>query len=66
MNRDFAEMLGCPSEHLEFSLWFLREQRYISRTDSNRYEITWQGVEAFEAEQSTFSKKQLVALPAPA
>jgi hypothetical protein len=64
--RDFAEMLACPSEHLEFSLWFLREQRYISRTDSNRYEITWQGVEAFEAEQSTFSKKQLVALPAPA
>lgn len=64
--RDFSEMLGCPNEHLEFALWFLKEQRYITRTDSNRYEITWQGVEAFEAEQSTFAKKQLVALPAPA
>jgi hypothetical protein len=64
--RDFADMLGCPFEHLEFALWFLREQRCILRADNNRFEITCQGVEAFEAEQATFSKKQLVALPAPA
>ncbi len=64
--RDFAEMLGCPIEHLEFALWFLREQRCIVRSDSNRFEITCHGVEAFEAEQSTYAKKQLVALPAPA
>jgi hypothetical protein len=64
--RDFVDMLSCPAEHLEFALWFLREHRYISRTDNNRFEITWNGVEAFEAEQSTYSKKQLVALPAPA
>jgi hypothetical protein len=64
--RDFAELLGCPIEHLEFALWFLREQRCIIRSDNNRFEITCQGVEAFEAEQSSFSKKQLVALPAPA
>jgi hypothetical protein len=64
--RDFAEMLGVPFEHLEFALWFLREQRCIHRSDNNRFEITCHGVEAFEAEQATFSKKQLVALPAPA
>jgi len=64
--REFAEMLGCPIEHLEFSLWFLKEQRYIVRSDNNRFEITCHGAEAFEAEQSTYSKKQLVALPAPA
>lgn len=64
--RDFVEMLGVPFEHLEFGLWFLREQRLLLRSDNNRFEITWQGVEAFEAEQATFAKKQLVALPAPA
>lgn len=64
--RDFVELLGCPIEHLEFALWFLREQRCIMRSDNNRFEITCHGVEAFEAEQSTYSKKQLVALPAPA
>ena len=63
--RDFAEMLGCPFEHLEFALWYLREQRCIHRADNNKFEITCQGVEAFEAEQATFSKKQLIALPAP-
>ena len=64
--RDFADMLGCPFEHLEFALWFLREQRCILRADNNRFEITCQGVEVFEAEQANFSKKQWVALPAPA
>jgi hypothetical protein len=64
--REFTEMLGVPAEHLEFALWFLREQRCIIRSDNNRFEITGSGVEAFEAEQVNLSKKQLIALPAPA
>ena len=64
--RDFAELLACPIEHLEFALWILREQRLITRSDNNRFEITWQGVLAFEAEQGDFAKKTLMALPAPA
>jgi curved DNA-binding protein CbpA len=64
--RDFAELLACPLEHLEFALWMLREQHLICRSDSNHFEITWQGVRAFEAEQSDFTKKALIALPAPA
>ena len=64
--RDFAELLACPLEHLEFALWMLREQRLIGRSDSNLFEITWQGVQAFEAEQDDFTKKPLIALPAPA
>jgi hypothetical protein len=63
--RDFAELLACPLEHLEFALWMLREQRLIGRSDSNLFEITWQGVQAFEAEQGDFTKKPLIALPAP-
>ena len=64
--RDFVEMLGCPLEHLEFSLWFLRENKLIIRSDNNHFEITWQGVTAFEAEETTFGRKALVQLPAPA
>jgi DnaJ domain len=64
--RDFAELLACPLEHLDFALWMLREQRLICRSDSNLFEITWQGVQAFEAEQGDFAKKALIALPAPA
>lgn len=64
--RDFAELLACPLEHLEFALWMLREQRLICRSDSNHFEITWQGAQAFEAEQGDYAKKTLIALPAPA
>lgn len=64
--RDFVEMLGCPSEHLEFSLWFLRETKLITRADNNQFEITSSGVEAFEREESTYARKPHLKLPAPA
>jgi curved DNA-binding protein CbpA len=64
--REFAEMLGCPIEHLEFSLWFLRERKLIVRSDNNQFEITCNGVEAFEEEESNYSKKTHLTLPAPA
>jgi len=64
--REFTEMLACPLEHLEFALWMLREQRLIIRSDNNHFEITWQDVQAFEAEQGDYAKKSLIALPAPA
>ncbi len=63
--REFTQMLACPLEHLEFALWMLREQRLIVRSDNNQFEITWQGVQAFEAEQGDYAKKSLIALPAP-
>jgi len=63
--RSFAEMLGCPVEHLEFTLWFLKENKLITRSDDNHVEITWQGAVAFETEEATFARKSLVQLPAP-
>ncbi len=64
--RDFVEMLGCPLEHLEFSIWFLKENKLILRADNNKFEITVQGVEAFEAEEASFAKKPVLKLTAPA
>ena len=49
--RDFEELLAVPREHLEFSFWLLKENKYVHRTDGNRFEITVQGVLAFEAEE---------------
>lgn len=64
--RDFAELLGCPIEHLEFSLWYMREIKQIMRSDNNQFEITSHGVEAFEADEASYSRKQHLKLPAPA
>lgn len=47
---DVSEALGVPREHLEFSLWFLRESKWIKMGDSGRLEITHSGVLAAEAD----------------
>jgi curved DNA-binding protein len=43
------ELLGVPREHLEFALWYLREQQLVSRSDSARFVITCAGVDSAEA-----------------
>ena len=37
--------LGCPEEHLEFHLWYLKEKGWVMRTDSGEYAITVGGVD---------------------
>jgi len=51
--RDFENLIGCPREHLEFSFWVLRENKLVTRGDNARYEITYQGVAAVEAEETS-------------
>ena len=64
--RDFVQMLGCPPEHLEFAFWFLKETSMLRRADNNAFEITWQGVEAYEAMEQDASLRQPLKLPSPA
>lgn len=46
---DLEELLGCPRDHLEFSLWYLKEKGYISRDDRGRFSITVAGIDEAEA-----------------
>ena len=48
--REFEQLLGVPREHLEFSLWYLKEQGMIVRSDSGKFQITIKGVD--QAEQA--------------
>jgi hypothetical protein len=50
--RDFENLMSCPREHLEFSFWVLREGKLVTRGDNARYEITYEGVAAVEAEEA--------------
>jgi hypothetical protein len=63
--RDFENMLGCPREHLEFSLWFLKENKWITRADNNKFEITCAGVLVAEEDASNPARNPLAQLPAP-
>jgi len=47
--RDLGDVLAIPRDHLEFSLWFLKEGGYLCRTDNAHHTITMKGVELVEA-----------------
>jgi DnaJ-domain-containing protein 1 len=55
--QEFEELLGVPREHLDFTLWYLREQGFVVRTDNGRFAITVKGVDRAE---------ELGATPKPA
>lgn len=47
--QELEMLLGCPKEHLEFALWFLKENAWVVRADNGRVSITAKGVERAEA-----------------
>ena len=47
--KDFEDLLGVPKEHLEFTLWYLKEGQFVTRTDNGRYSITLKGVDLAES-----------------
>ena len=46
--KEFEDLLGVPKEHLEFTLWYLKEGQFVSRSDNGRYAITLKGVDLSE------------------
>src|ERR1700730_2230564 len=49
---ELEDLLGCPREHLEFSLWYLKENGLVTRSDNGRFMITAKGVDWAEAEEA--------------
>lgn len=45
---DFENVLGIPKEHLEFPLWYLRENGSVLRSDNAKFVITVRGVDEVE------------------
>jgi len=38
-------LLGCPSQHLEFPLWYLRQKTWVERLENGLIAITAAGVD---------------------
>ena len=49
---ELEQLLGCAREHLEISLWYLRESGRIQRSDNGKYALTVKGMETLEESQS--------------
>jgi curved DNA-binding protein CbpA len=45
---DVEALIGRPREHLEFSIWYLIQKRFVQRGDDSSLTITADGVEYLE------------------
>jgi curved DNA-binding protein CbpA len=60
---ELEQFMSCPREHLELSLWYLRESGRIMRGDNGRFALTYKGLETLE--ESTESASARLRLPSP-
>jgi hypothetical protein len=44
-NFELERLLGCPAEHLEFHVWYLKEKGWVKGTESGTLAITVEGVD---------------------
>ena len=63
---DLEDCLGVAREHLEFTLWYLKERSFIARSDNNRFQITVGGVDEHERLETASPATDHPRLPAPA
>jgi curved DNA-binding protein CbpA len=63
---DLEEMIGRPREHLEFTIWYLGQKKFVTRDDNSRLIITAEGVEHLEANYRTTSRLRLQGAKEPA
>jgi curved DNA-binding protein len=59
--KEFEDLLGVPREHLDFTLWYLKEGQYVQRTDNGRHSITLKGVDLVETWSERREPIQLLA-----
>lgn len=48
---ELERLLGCPSEHLEFHLWYMKAKGWIGRTENGTFAITVEGVDRANSDQ---------------
>jgi len=64
--REIEDLIGIPREHLEFTIWYLKERGDIKIGDNGRFMISIKGVESYEnlSMPTPEEKKGMVMLPA--
>jgi hypothetical protein len=63
---ELEDLLGCPREHLEFSLWYMKENGLVTRMDNGRFSISAKGVDWAEQEEAADRLRADRLLPAVA
>ncbi|TGS80330.1 J domain-containing protein, partial [Mesorhizobium sp. M3A.F.Ca.ET.175.01.1.1] len=50
-DEELERLSGCPREHLEFHLWYLKAKGFIGRTENGTFAITVQGIDRAYSER---------------
>ena len=59
---DLEALTGRPREHLEFTVWYLAQKKFVTRSDGASLAITVEGVEFVEENlRSASSRRRLTA-----
>lgn len=59
---ELEDYTGTPREHLEFTIWYLLQKRFVERNDSSRMIITAAGVDYLEEHMvDTVQRRRLTA-----
>jgi len=58
---DLSQLTGRPREHLEFTVWYLVQRKFVTRDDSSALTITVDGVDFVEQNQGLTTKRRLTA-----
>jgi curved DNA-binding protein CbpA len=57
---ELETMLGRPREHLEFTIWYVIQRKFVTRDDQSRLMITADGVDYLEQNyRSSLQRKRL-------
>ena len=64
-NQELERLLGCPAEHLEFHVWYLKEKGWIGRTESGMLAITVEGVDRANSEHHRKTTNKLLTDQSP-
>jgi len=57
---ELERLLGVPEQHLEFHIWYLKENGWIERSDTGKFAISVTGVEAVMEKNLFLSKDRLL------
>ena len=61
-NLDLSQLMGRPREHLEFTIWYLVQKKFVVRDDQSSLTITADGVDYIEQHHGTRVRRRLTAV----
>jgi curved DNA-binding protein CbpA len=60
-NAELARLAGCPLDHMEFHIWYLKEKGWIKKGDDGLFAITIDGVDRTNIVVQEKIEKKLIA-----